>query len=202
VALTILYVCTGNVCRSPMAEFLLRERAGSQRRLYVSSAGVAALVGSSVDSGSATVLTALGIDSSQHRARQFEPWMATDADLVLTAEVAHRDVVMAEVPGALRRTFTMKEFARLVRHVGSGTPTELIARAARIRAMYGAVPLALDDVPDPFRAGVPRARATLSEITTALEPMLSAFGLEQPATARRARPTPGPRRPLPNGSPA
>jgi low molecular weight protein-tyrosine phosphatase len=201
VALTILYVCTGNVCRSPMAEYLLRQRS-TGRRLHVASAGVAALVGEPVDTGSATVLASFGIDSSTHRARQFEPWMATDADLVLTAEVAHRDAVMAEVPAALRRTFTIKEFARLVRHVGTAEPRELIDRSAQIRGMYGAVPLELDDVPDPFRAGVSRAQLTFAQIAAALDPMISAFGLAASAPQRRVRPLPRPRRPLPNGTPA
>jgi protein-tyrosine phosphatase len=202
VALTILYVCTGNVCRSPMAEFLLRRQAGEARRLRVSSAGVGALVGEPVDTGSAGVLDAVGIDSSGHRARQFDRWMAIDADLVLTAEVAHRETVMAEAPAALRKTFTMKEFARLLPHVGAGEPTELIDRAAQLRGMYGAVPRALDDVPDPYRAGPARAQVTFDEITAALDPLLVAFGLQQPTRQRRARPAPGPRRPLPKGSPA
>jgi protein-tyrosine phosphatase len=202
VSLTILFVCTGNVCRSPMAEYVARRRVAETADLRVFSAGVAALVGDPVDAGSASALAELGIDSSAHRARQFDPWEAGDVDLVLTAEVAHREVVMAQVPGALRRTFTMKEFARLLPHVGQGTPAELIDRAAQIRGMYGAVPRALDDVPDPYRRGLARAQATLGEITTALEPLLAAFALEGPAPTRRSRPAPGPRRPLPKRSPA
>jgi protein-tyrosine phosphatase len=202
VSLTILFVCTGNVCRSPMAEYLLRSRADAAADLRVASAGIAALVGDPIDAGSAGALAELGIDSSPHRARQFDAWEAGDADLVLTAEVAHREAVMGEVPGALRRTFTMKEFARLLPHVGHGRPAELIDRAAQIRGMYGAVPRGLDDVPDPYRAGRSRAQATLGEIAAALEPLLARFELEGPVAEPRLRPSPGPRRPLPKGSPA
>jgi protein-tyrosine phosphatase len=198
VGLWILFVCTGNVCRSPIAEFLLREAAEGADDLHLSSAGTSALVGNSMDDGSAAILSELGIDSSAHRARQFEPWMALGADLILTAELEHRDTVMTAVPDAFRRTFTMKEFARLVPHAGTGTPPEIIARAAQIRGIYGAVPRKLDEIPDPYRGGLAKAKVTAREILASLTPLVASFGLEPTEPLGR-----GPaRRPSPRRHPA
>ena len=107
----MLFVCTGNVCRSPMAELMLRAEAGAE--LDVASAGMAALVGEGIDPPSGAVLAEQGIDASRHRARQFELPMATSSDLVLTAERAHRDAILTEAPTLYRRVFTMREYVRL-----------------------------------------------------------------------------------------
>ena len=98
----ILAVCTGNVCRSPMAELLLRDWADPRAGLQVASAGTQALVGRPVDDGTAAVLAQLGLDPSRHRARQVTPAMAAGADLILTAERAHRDRIIRDLPGAFR----------------------------------------------------------------------------------------------------
>ena len=78
------------------------------------SAGTHALVGAPIDTSTAVVLGEFGLDPSLHSGTQFEPRMAADADLVLTAQRKHRDLIIGKIPSTFRRTFTLKEFARLV----------------------------------------------------------------------------------------
>jgi protein-tyrosine phosphatase len=187
VPFTVLYVCTGNLCRSPMAELLFRGWAHPDADVVVSSAGMRAVVGHGIDHSSAAALTALGIDPDQHRARQFEPWMAADADLVLTAGREQRDEVMTELPSTFRRTFTMKEFVRLVHDERLDDPAALVAHAAASRGQAGLVPVEDDDVRDPYRGAVKHAKTIAEEITETVYATLDALGF---AAERWAYPPP------------
>jgi protein-tyrosine phosphatase len=193
VPLRVLFVCTGNVCRSPMGELFFATCA-APGAVEVSSAGVAALVGDPIDTSSARVLADLGLDPNRHRARQFEPAMATEADLVLTAERSHRDDVIAAAPATFRHVFTMKEFARLVQHAGPGEPREVIRRAADLRAVVGPVPAEDDDVPDGYRLDVPAVTAIARQIARAVKEAADVLAPRPPARRPRpyARPRPAP----------
>jgi protein-tyrosine phosphatase len=112
----VLVVCLGNVCRSPLAEHVLRLRIGEvlpdgDAAVHVTSAGVRALVGEPMDASAEAELRRLGGDATGFRARQFTPETAARADLVLTATRALRSRVLEEAPRALKRTFTLREFA-------------------------------------------------------------------------------------------
>lgn len=188
-----------------MAELLFRSWANPAIATTVSSAGVQALVGSPIDRSSASALGQLGIDPSPHRARQFEARMARDADLVLTAEVRHRDLVMTEVPAAFRRTFTMKEFARLARHLRPGPPDEVIAEAAALRGVYHASPDGGpldDDMPDPYRDAINRAREIAQQITDTVHATLEVLGLSAAAAPAVPSPVRAPVRPRPRPRPS
>ncbi len=152
---SVLVVCLGNVCRSPLAERLLQRRfedTAAGAGLSVSSAGVRALVGSPMHDLSAAELRRLGGDPDGFVSRQVTGPMAESADLVLTATRELRSRLLEEAPRALKRTFTLREFAALV---GSGVLREsplqgapdLVARAASWR---GSATLDDYDVPDPI----------------------------------------------------
>lgn len=103
----ILFVCTGNTCRSPMAEGLLR----SQNSTFsVSSAGLFA-DGSPVSDHAVSALAELGIDISGHRSRQLTPAMAEEADLILTMTNAHRKMLEITIPQAASKTLTLSQWA-------------------------------------------------------------------------------------------
>lgn len=152
----ILIVCLGNVCRSPLAERLLRLRLEQQvessaSSFTVSSAGVRALVGEPMNERSAAELVRLGGDPSGFVSTQVTTPLVMQADLVLTATRDLRSRVLEDTPRALKRTFTVREFAALMdegaepRRV-SGL-TDLVAQAATWR---GSVDIAEYDVPDPI----------------------------------------------------
>ena len=156
---SILYVCTGNICRSPLAERLLTMRLdaalGQRSSVFgVTSAGTHGWDGSEMDPAAASQLIRLGGDPAGFTGRQLTPAFMQSADLVLTATRAHRQLVLSELPQALRRTFTMTEFAHLVESSGdrptpADSPAELVAWAASRR---GSATLDDYDVADPYGA--------------------------------------------------
>jgi len=89
----ILVVCVGNICRSPMAEQLLKSALRGQDELTVESAGLGALVGHPAAEYSLELMHELGEDISAHRARQIHPDMVRDADLVLVMEAGHKRAI-------------------------------------------------------------------------------------------------------------
>ncbi|GAA4752505.1 low molecular weight phosphatase family protein [Modestobacter marinus] len=161
----VLVVCTGNVCRSPVAEALLREQLGPVADVTVASAGLSALTGAGLDAGAAA---ALGDPLPDFRARQVTPEGVSEADLVLTMTRVHRSELVQQAPLALRRTFSLREFAALAGlavdegHVAGAGPAErlatLTAAAPRLRSRR--VPGPDDDVEDPYgRSPEDHARA-------------------------------------------
>ena len=176
----ILVVCTGNVCRSPAAELLLRRGLGPG--VVVESAGTQAMVDRPIDAMMAETLAPLGLDIGDFTARALVAAMIERADLVLTMTREHRSAVVTVVPTALRRTFTLAEFAGLLAGWevdGQTRPFytvrvpdrlhEFLAVAARHR---GRLRLAADteyDIPDPFRLSPEVYRDSVEKISAAVD---------------------------------
>ena len=105
----ILMVCVGNICRSPTAEYLLRESLGES--FTVSSAGISALVGKSADAAAIRLLSEHGIDAGGHVARQLTSSMLRDADLVLGMEKDHVAAMSRMAPEASGKIFLLDKWS-------------------------------------------------------------------------------------------
>lgn len=168
----ILTVCTGNICRSPLAEQLLRRELGAVAGagedgldVTVASAGTAALVGEPMDERAARYSEQLGAVPDGHRARQLTADIVRSSDLILVAGREHRRAVVELLPRASRFAFTLREFARLLATFNSddraaiAAEPELHARLATLvdlaASNRGVAELpddpADDDIIDPFR---------------------------------------------------
>lgn len=159
----VLFVCTGNICRSPLAEQLLR-RSINTPEIITYSAGTSAVVGHSMPDTQQTIAKELGIDApDEHVGQQLTTEHIEGADLILVMERAHRSIVVRQAPRALRRTFTFRELARISEVVSDDDlvfETEslvdrlkiLVEAAAMNRGI--AVPLETpedDDIIDPYK---------------------------------------------------
>jgi protein-tyrosine phosphatase len=108
------------------------------------------MVGYAMSKYAAAELQSHGGNPLGFAARQLAPEMIEQSDLVLTATRELRSQVLAEAPNALRRTFTILEFAALVEHSEGGTAAELVRWAGAHRSLVGNLD---QDVPDPYRRG-------------------------------------------------
>ncbi|MEA1081427.1 low molecular weight protein-tyrosine-phosphatase [Marinobacter qingdaonensis] len=103
----ILIVCVGNICRSPMAEYLMRARLAHRSDKSVSSAGIGALVGEPADLTAQAILAEHGIDAKDHRARQVTTDTLAGADLILAMEDKHLKRLHELAPEIRGRAFLL-----------------------------------------------------------------------------------------------
>ncbi|WP_205474131.1 adenylyl-sulfate kinase [Nocardioides sp. SYSU D00038] len=170
-ALQVLYVCTANICRSPAMELLSRRVLPDSADVVFSSAGTHGHVDKPVDP---EILRSLPADvvSDDFRSRQLSTRLLEEADLVLTAETAHRDFILEEQPGMFRKVFTLGQFANAVERVGADLPREELLRMVA-ESRPTAEPAG--DVPDPYRRGRDAAVACTARIEGLLARVLPAL---------------------------
>ncbi|EGJ74695.1 putative protein-tyrosine phosphatase [Streptomyces sp. Tu6071] len=179
------------MCRSPITERLTRHalaarlgaRAGAE--LIVESAGTWGHEGAPMEENAAAVLSELGADPAGFRARELLDGHVIHADLVLTATRDHRAQVISMGHSAGLRTFTLKEFTRLVRAIDPATLPDTADLAGRARALVRAAAALrgwllaptpeADEVHDPYGAPLTFFEAIGGEISEALDPVINAL---------------------------
>jgi protein-tyrosine phosphatase len=181
---TILTVCSGNLCRSPIAEQVLRARL-DRLSVSVRSAGTVARDGDAMTPEAAAISTRLGGDSSSHAARRLGERVVGEAGLVLAMAREHRRAVVTMLPRASRYTFAVREFARLAAGITEDDLDEiarmpleeeaarLSAAVALVASRRGMVPApddpGDDDVIDPYRRSADVYASSEAQLAPALE---------------------------------
>ncbi len=109
---SILFVCTGNSCRSVMAEYILKSMVHSRPDVEVASAGTSVFINSMASGETISVLREEGIDASKHQSQPINSVMLKKADLIFVMTRAHRQQVLERVPEVEKRVYLLREFAQ------------------------------------------------------------------------------------------
>lgn len=207
----LMFVCTGNICRSPFAEILTRHllvgRLGGTlaSRFAISSSGVQAVVDGDMHPDSRSELEPWGLHraaADRFTARRLRSAMVSDADLVLGATPRHRSSVVERNPEGLPKTFSMREFARLARAVDpeqlpGGDAIErahvLVDLARRKRGLVPPVPPEEDAVPDPMGGAQEDHHRAAVLIREAVSTFVDVVAPARPAVGPVRRPSSRPR---------
>ncbi len=164
----VLFVCTANICRSPMAAALMSaELARHHVPALVLSAGLQE-GGRDVAEGSVHAVARRGLDLSEHRSHRVNPNLLAGADLILTMEHWHVQEVVLLERDVWPRTFTLLEFVRRASAVGPRREGEPLERwTARVHAGRRPQDLAgawKDDIEDPYGRSDNTFRRTADEL--------------------------------------
>ncbi len=135
-SMTVLLVCTGNTCRSVMAQGILQEllkEMGEEGSFQVLSAGVAASLGGEASEEAVLVLEERGIELGRHRSRPVTEDLLSSADLILTMTGSQRDIIQRLYPRAKGKTFSLKEYVKEAGDIEDpiGMPVAVYRRTAK-----------------------------------------------------------------------
>lgn len=197
---SVLFVCSGNICRSPLAEQLLRARTlaifggdstATSRAVVFSSAGTIAAAGQRMPEQAAELSLRYGGYPSLHRSTELDSRLVGAADLVIAMAQEHRSAVVRSLPRSNRYTFTLREFAALIGNLVQVAEGEklldcgpdisaqlrgLVPAVAARRGMTSVLSTPEDyDVVDPYR----RSQATYDlsgvQVVTAVAEIMASF---------------------------
>ncbi|WP_436698015.1 adenylyl-sulfate kinase [Nocardioides sp. BYT-33-1] len=171
--LRVLFVCTANICRSAYMELRSRALTGPGGGIEFASAGTHGFNAHPVDRTMAEVLAERGVGNDLlggFASRPLTDDLVTAADLVLTAEAAHRQFVLEEVPSAFRKAFTLAQFAESVDRVDPHLRgVDLVTAVGHRRAGTAEH----HDIRDPYRRGKAAAEVSADQIDTLLQAVLA-----------------------------
>ncbi|MEU1972072.1 low molecular weight phosphatase family protein [Microbacterium sp. NPDC019599] len=189
----ILTVCTGNICRSPLAELMLRARLADFAPT-VASAGTHGLPSAPMTSKALALAVAAGVrheDAASHRSRYLTEALLSAPDLVLAMTRDHRRAVVELAPARVRSTFTIREFARLAASLsddelrtaadegGTDAESRVGAVVAAVSGQRGTVEpptnLADDDVVDPYGRSWETYQRSAAQLAPAVDEVVRAL---------------------------
>ena len=179
----VLFVCTGNICRSPTAEALARRELARYPGvpLEVSSAGSHALEGNPAASRSMLAASTRGASLERHFARELTRRRVRSAGLILCMAAEHRPFVLSYDRSAANRTFLLATFARVAGQWDwlAGSPAELVALAAEhARELDG------DDIDDPLGHPAEAYAACAERLDGLVTPVIAALVKTTPVGSR------------------
>jgi protein-tyrosine phosphatase len=179
----VLFVCTGNICRSPTAEALARRELARYPGvpLEVSSAGSHALEGNPAASRSMLAASTRGASLERHFARELTRRRVRSAGLILCMAAEHRPFVLSYDRSAANRTFLLATFARVAGQWDwlAGSPAELVALAAEhARELDG------DDIDDPLGHPAEAYAACAERLDGLVTPVIAALVKTMPVGSR------------------
>jgi protein-tyrosine-phosphatase len=173
--LRVLFVCTANICRSPVMELVARDLAGDagQSGVVFTSAGTHARDGHAFNPDMTPTLPAtLAPDAAgAFRSRHLTAAILDEADLVLTAESVHRQHILDDRPQLHRKVFTLGQFEATIAELPGVSGHELVEAAGQRRTPATAA----HDVADPYRRGpaaAEKATGTITAMLSAVVPRL------------------------------
>ncbi|MFV0463388.1 MAG: hypothetical protein ACK5MP_09395 [Nostocoides sp.] len=172
---TMMFVCTGNICRSPYAEryaAMVADRLGRSDWSFA-SAGIAAMVGEGMDTDMRRELEKRGGSGEDFVSRQFETPLLDRVDWVIAMEAHHRTWVLEDHPRMFRRIVTLGQVGAGMADIASvaeGGPLDSDALVAAVAAHPGSQ--RSEDIPDPYRRGVQASAEAAERISGLLDDVL------------------------------
>ncbi|MEE8734759.1 MAG: low molecular weight phosphatase family protein [Bifidobacterium crudilactis] len=152
----ILFVCTGNICRSPIGE-LLAKRYLAASSINIASAGTHGLSNHPIDPSSEQLLSRAGIDSQAFRSKRLTAELAASADLIFCFERIQRQEIALLAPAMSKRIFLLGDFANIATYCSQNNMVYGLTVAERLESVIAAAPLIqgllprADDIEDPHR---------------------------------------------------